>query len=428
MSVARTIRLLQIFYRQNQIATSTTIPFFDFTVPRQRIRFHYSTQHQSDQPRYNKGFITNLVENIKEELRKNKELQENKTQLEKRIRELHDTQVREKYDKISKETAQSSELIRHKLSELSDYVNAVYVDIKNSKSGQETLKQLQIAVEGVGNAAQAVGNTKIYRHVSYFAEELDKVADVRLYYRPEELKMRTSEFSEAFDNRIFEANTTVSDVELHKDSKWYSGWKSISESQYMSLFMDLKHKFDESEHLLVRAMRTTLERISHSFTSTSAVSQVLTEITKVDPTFDKMEWLRFCELEVIPNILEAWIRMDLTVLEDWCMERAYSPIATNIKELNKVGFHTTGSRIIDVSKVDLIGGEVKDVGPILIIRFDVFMINVVKNTEGKVIEGDQKTPVKLHHVWALCRDLENYNPATAWRIAEIAFSKAPFTI
>lgn len=69
-------------------------------------------------------------------------LQENKTQLEKRIRELHDTQVREKYvfsyyfpilillnaliqDKISKETAQSSELIRHKLSELSDYVNAV---------------------------------------------------------------------------------------------------------------------------------------------------------------------------------------------------------------------------------------------------------------------------------------------------------------
>lgn len=70
----------------------------------------------------------------------------------------------------------------------------------------------------------------------------------------------------------------------------------------------------------------------------------------------------------------------------------------------------------------------KDVGPILIIRFDVFMINVVKNTEGKVIEGDQKTPVKLHHVWALCRDLENYNPATAWRIAEIAFSKAPFTI
>jgi hypothetical protein len=84
------------------------------------------------------------------------------------------------------------------------------------------------------------------------------------------------------------------------------------------------------------------------------------------------------------------------------------------------------------------GGEVKDVGPILIIHFNVFMVSVVKNSEGKVVDGDQvfyffiihliysffqNTPVKLVNIWALCRDLENYNPATAWRVADIAFSK-----
>lgn len=51
------------------------------------------------------------------------------------------------------------------------------------------------------------------------------------------------------------------------------------------------------------------------------VAEVLTEIAKVDPTFEKSEWLRFCEKEVIPNILEAFIREDLEVLQDWCHER-----------------------------------------------------------------------------------------------------------
>jgi len=159
------------------------------------------------------------------------------------------------------------------------------------------------------------------------------------------------------------------------------------------------------------------------FPRKNKISEVLSEIKKVDPSFNRLEWLRFCEVEVIPNILEAWIRMDLKVLEDWCMERAYTPIATTIKELDKIGFHTRDSSIIDISKVEIIGGEVKDVGPMLIIQFNVFMVNVVKNTEGKVIQGNLNSPVKLTHIWALCRDLENYDPATAWRVADIVYSQ-----
>lgn len=80
---------------------------------------------------------------------------------------------------------------------------------------------------------------------------------------------------------------------------------------------------------------------------------MLTEIAKIDPSFDKNEWLRFCEKEVVPNILEAFIRGDLPVLEDWCHERAYSVMAQLIKEYQKVGFSTADSRIIDVSKMEV---------------------------------------------------------------------------
>lgn len=53
----------------------------------------------------------------------------------------------------------------------------------------------------------------------------------------------------------------------------------------------------------------------------SEISEALSEIQKVDPNFDKNEWLRFCEKEIIPNVLEALIRGDLNILKDWCYER-----------------------------------------------------------------------------------------------------------
>jgi hypothetical protein len=85
-------------------------------------------------------------------------------------------------------------------------------------------------------------------------------------------------------------------------------------------------------------------------------------------------------------------------------------IATGIKEYKKVGFHTLDSQIIDVSKVEvwnsfgksinfalkMVTGKMMEQGPALVITFQVFMLHVVKNSEGKVIEGDPvKTNFKL---------------------------------
>lgn len=36
----------------------------------------------------------------------------------------------------------------------------------------------------------------------------------------------------------------------------------------------------------------------------------------------------------------------------------------------------------------MVSGKMMEQGPVLIITFQAFMINVVKNAEGKVVEGD----------------------------------------
>lgn len=83
------------------------------------------------------------------------------------------------------------------------------------------------------------------------------------------------------------------------------------------------------------------------------MSEVLTEIAKVDPSFEKHEWLRFCEKEVIPNILEAFIRGDLAILKDWTHEVAFNVMSNAVKEYQKIGFSTADSRILDISKLEV---------------------------------------------------------------------------
>ncbi|EPB73991.1 Tim44-like domain protein [Ancylostoma ceylanicum] len=328
--------------------------------------------------------------------------------------------ARRKFEIVEKETLKSSEVVKAKLEELSEQLTKMIKEVQKTEAGKkmtaagtEALKQARLAAEHVEKIAEKVGDTEVYKQVStsmkVVKDEIDTITDVRMYSRPgkwfhsvtllaslcssifilEVLKKRTEGFTDAFKNRTVEANEEATGVTLHKESKWYAGWKKFSEENAY---------FNRSQN---------------------EVSEVLTEIAKIDPSFDKAEWLRFCEKEVIPNVLEAFIRGDLEVLQDWCHERAFVALSTVIKEYQKIKFSTQDSRIIDISKVEMVSGKMMEQGPVLIITFQAFMINVVKNSEGKVVEGDPNTPVRVHHVWVMCRDMEEYNPAVAWKLLEV---------
>ena len=73
------------------------------------------------------------------------------------------------------------------------------------------------------------------------------------------------------------------------------------------------------------------------FTRTE-LSEVLTEIVKMDPNFDKEQFLKDCENDFIPNILEAMTRGDLEVLEDWCYEAPFNILATPIRQAKQMGY------------------------------------------------------------------------------------------
>ena len=113
-------------------------------------------------------------------------------------------------------------------------------------------------------------------------------------------------------------------MELHKDSRWYQSWQNFRDSnQYVNKVFDWKAKYDESNNPIVRASRIITDKVTDLFGgmfSTTQLSEVLTEICKVDPNFDKNEFIKDCTEDIIPNVLEAMLRGDLEVLKDWCHE------------------------------------------------------------------------------------------------------------
>lgn len=84
--------------------------------------------------------------------------------------------------------------------------------------------------------------------------------------------------------------------------------------------MDWKLQYDESENPVIRASRLLTEKVSDimgGLFSKTELSETLTEICKIDNSFDTKRFLKQCETDIIPNILEAMTRGDLEVLKDW---------------------------------------------------------------------------------------------------------------
>ena len=97
-------------------------------------------------------------------------------------------------------------------------------------------------------------------------------------------------------------------------------------------FFDLKARYEESDHLLARSLRFVTDKITELFGklfsslsspafqryhskpgscligsqgSENELQKVLEEITKIDPNFTTEKFIRYCRLEVIPNVLEV---------------------------------------------------------------------------------------------------------------------------
>ncbi|XP_022096243.1 mitochondrial import inner membrane translocase subunit TIM44-like [Acanthaster planci] len=398
----------------------------------------------SQQPQ-RKGFIGQFIENIKLDMAKNKEMKENIKKFREEAEKLEKSdalqQARKKYETIEMETSRGTDALKRTVSDIKDKVQKGVEDVQKQewakKAGsitEDISKTAKGAAEKVSRQGEELTKTAAYRTISdsvkAVKQEIDEstTAKARPYRAPVKLRKRTDGFADGQESRrIFEANEDATGMVLHKDSRWYKQWSEFKENSHVfNKMFDLKMRYDESDNVVVRASRAVTDKVSQllgGVFSPTEMSEVLTEILKVDPHFSKQEFLYLCEHEIIPNVLEAMIRGDLEVLKDWCYEAPYSQLATPIKQAKAMGY-MFDNKILDIDNLDLSMGKMMEQGPVLVISFTAQQLMVVRNTKGELVEGDPDKVLRVTYVWVLCRDQEVLDPNAAWRLLDLSANTA----
>lgn len=238
---------------------------------------------------------------------------------------------------------------------------------------------------------------------------------------------KRTETSAVQNQKYYEPNTEATGVELHKDSKIYESWQNFKNNNpYVGKFIDLKLKYEESDNPVVKASRALTNIASDMFGglfSKTELSETLTEICKIDNSFETKRFLKQCETDIIPNILEAMTRGELEILKDWCHEGPYNLFAIPFKEALKKGYKID-SKILDIDNVDLMMGKIMEQGPVLIISFTSQQVMCVRDKDGTVAEGDPNKVMRVNYVWVLCRDASETDPRAAWRLLDLSASSS----
>ncbi|XP_055343448.1 mitochondrial import inner membrane translocase subunit TIM44-like [Paramacrobiotus metropolitanus] len=391
-----------------------------------------------------RGFFGQIVENIRQEFSKNKEMKESLKKFREEAEKLEQSdalqQARKKFQAIEAETSKGSETLKKTFVGLKDKLSETLEEVQKTELGKKAgelsgkfAQHAKDAAETVAKSGEQLGGAnavkRISKGVQEITTELEQNSMARPYKSPAALRKR-ADFAvmpgagaTAEPNKVYDANTEATGMEIHKDSKWFQSWESFkNDNAYVHKLFEYKMKYDESENPIVRASRAVTDKVADimgGLFSKTELSEVLTEILKIDPTFDKEEFLRLCHNEIIPNLLEAIMRGDLEILRDWCYDGPYNILATPIKQAASLGYHFD-SKILDISNVDLAAAKMMEQGPVLVISFQAQSIMCVKDKNGAVVEGDPNKVMRTTYVWVLCRDQAVLDPRAAWRLIDLS--------
>jgi len=391
----------------------------------------------STEPGKRPSFLGTLVDNLKSEYTKSKNMQESLAKFREEAKRLEESEAlqnaRQKFKNIEKESAKPGAL-KEQLSGLTDKLKDTVEDLSKHETVRKASEftgnigeKTKGATESIGRAAETISQTSAFQSATKTASQLKEELEShslggKVYRAPRVLRKR-KESIEGAEAKPIEADETTTGVEMHKDSRFSQSWQNFKDSNpVVNKFVDYRVKFEESDSPIARGARMLTDKVQDIFGAVftrTELSETLTEIVKMDPTFEKEQFLKDCEADIIPNILEAISRGNLEILEDWCYEAPYNVLAAPIRQAQTMGL-VMDSRVLDIDSLDLAMGKMMEQGPVLVITFNSQQLMCVRDRTGKVVEGSEDKVMRVAYVWVLCRDQAEVDPRAAWRLLDLS--------
>lgn len=132
------------------------------------------------------------------------------------------------------------------------------------------------------------------------------------------------------------------------------------------------------------------------------------EMHNIDPTFNMREFIDGAE-GAYAMILESFWRGDKEILKQMLNRKVCEQFSSVIDDFNLNG-QSFGNEIKDIEKISLedlsLAGSMAEVT----LKFQTAILSFVKDSNGKVIDGNPDRHVVLNDIWTFVRDLKSSDP------------------
>ncbi|KAI0367014.1 mitochondria import inner membrane translocase TIM44 subunit [Pilatotrama ljubarskyi] len=404
--------------------------------------FHSSARRQNNEPP--KSPFQTFVDVLKDELRKNRELQENVKQLQGDVEKFQDSEAmkraREAYERARltssiKENPRlraAAEELRKAGIKVGDAVGEALRTMEESELVRAISRASAAVSSTIERTTEPIRNTAAYKTLSEtIADALDDSGTAKhagFEEKEARRKRRQMRLAKAGKNSIgggarVKANPEAGQaLVMHKDSPKQERWNKLKETNpLLRKLAELKQQYDESENPVVSSLRSVTQTIGGWFDENES-AQVQRMMKAMDPTFTMESFERELREYIVPEVVDAYLSADREALQAWCGEATYNVLWATMEQYMKQGL-ISDSKVLDIRQVDVSTGKIleNDI-PVFVITFATQEILLFRNVKtGEIVVGAEDRVEQCHYAAVITRVEEELdNELTGgWKIIEM---------
>jgi predicted lipid-binding transport protein (Tim44 family) len=145
-----------------------------------------------------------------------------------------------------------------------------------------------------------------------------------------------------------------------------------------------------------------------------SLSAGLTQVRIADPSFDANRFVQGSG-RAFQMIVEAFAQGDTGSLRPLLSDDLFDEFSGEIRRRTAEGeVHET--RLVGVRQADILEARMEGRTALITVKFVSDQINVVRDEQGEVLEGDPETPVEVVDIWTFARNTRSSDPN--WTLVE----------
>ncbi|KAF9048285.1 TIM44 subunit of mitochondria import inner membrane translocase [Hymenopellis radicata] len=403
--------------------------------------FHASARRFNGPP---KSAFQTFVDVLKDELRKNRELQDNVKQLQGDVDKLQDSEAmkraRAAYERARltssiKENPRlraAAEELRKTGVKVGDAVGEALKSMEESEIMRAISRATSAVSSTLEKSTEPIRKTAAYKALSEtLIDALDDSGSAKHagFEEKEARRLRRQRrlVKAGKGGRLGTTRTAANPdageaVVLHKDSPRQEKWNALKDSSpVLRKLSELRQSWDESENPVIASVRSFSHNLT-SFFDENETARVMRMMKEMDSTFDHESFERELREYIVPEVVDAFLTADQEGLQAWCGEAAYNVLWATMEQYLRQGL-VSDSKVLDIRQVDVSAGKIleNDV-PVFLITFSTQEILLFKNAKTReIVVGAEDKVEQCTYVIALTRVAEELdNELTGgWKIIEM---------